>query len=255
MRLARENGIKVLLDGQGADEVLPGYHYYIPLFVASLLKEGHPLRALKSLVRMAGTGVLSATESTSLVLAKSLYHALGLKGFRGTEASKILRPEFILPPAEQFHSHFQLQSKDDVFNSLQSLLRHEDRNAMAFSVEARTPFLDYRLVDLFMAMPGEWKIRDGWTKPFLRDAMAGILPERVRLRVDKKGFVTPEPAWYAAELQKIHTTLMRPDSPLLPWVSTERMKNWLWARRSRGYHSLIWRLLCVHFWMERFKLR
>jgi asparagine synthase (glutamine-hydrolysing) len=99
----------------------------------------------------------------------------------------------------------------DVFHaSLPALLRYEDRNSMAFSLEARTPFLDYRLVELAFAMPMSHKIRDGWTKRALRDATEGTLPPEIQWRKDKKGFVTPETIWLRAGRTQLRDTLASP---------------------------------------------
>ena len=96
----------------------------------------------------------------------------------------------------------------DVFHaSLPALLRYEDRNSMAFSIEARTPFLDYRIVELAFAMPMAHKIRDGWTKRVLRDATEGVLPREIQWRKDKKGFVTPETIWLRQGRDRLRDTL------------------------------------------------
>ena len=126
---------------------------------------------------------------------------------------------------------------------------------MAFSIEARLPFLDHRIVELFLRMPGGYKMRDGWTKPFIRDAMKGVMPEPVRLRVDKKGFVTPENIWYKAHLRRIKDLLLSNHTPLQIWVDREQLSKWL---QSDSYERVgergLWRLLAIHFWMERFAL-
>ena len=79
-------------------------------------------------------------------------------------------------------------------------LRVEDRNSMAHSVEARLPFLDYRLVSLAFSLPGEWKLRGGWNKYLVREAMKGVIAEPVRTRRDKMGFPTPSKDWWARRL-------------------------------------------------------
>ncbi len=79
--------------------------------------------------------------------------------------------------------------------NLPMLLRYEDRNSMAHSIESRLPFLDYRLAEFILSLPDEYKIRDGWTKAVMREAMTGILPEKIRTRMDKIGFETPEEVW------------------------------------------------------------
>lgn len=253
MRLARQSGVTVLLDGQGADEVMPGYHTFIPLYLAGLLRSGQPLRAWHELDRMRRTGILTATEPAMRTLAKLIYHALGLTGFRRDRLAGVMRPEHAVVREHPSPMGFQETIHDDLFGSLQSLLRHEDRNSMAFSVEARTPYLDYRLVELFLGMPGVYKMRDGWTKPFLREAMRGRMPEPVRLRVDKKGFVTPEAAWIGTDAARIKSTLLDAASPIGEWVDSGRLRRLL-AEEEWLRDGTAWRLLSVHFWMTRFGL-
>jgi asparagine synthase (glutamine-hydrolysing) len=84
------------------------------------------------------------------------------------------------------------------------LLHWEDRNSMAHGIEARLPFLDYRLVEFNLGLPPEYKIYNGMTKFILREAMHGVLPDKISRRVDKLGFVTPEEIW-----MKKHQQLFR----------------------------------------------
>jgi len=87
------------------------------------------------------------------------------------------------------------------YSILPGLLHYEDRNSMAFSIETRLPFLDYRLVEYAFTLPLEKKIKEGVTKVVLRNAMKSILPEEVRNRKDKMGFVTPEGIWFRTNLK------------------------------------------------------
>ena len=73
---------------------------------------------------------------------------------------------------------------------------------MAHSVEARLPFLDYRLVSLLFGLPPEWRLRGQWTKYVLREAMRGKIPESIRLRTDKMGFPLPSRNWFAEVLNE-----------------------------------------------------
>jgi len=84
---------------------------------------------------------------------------------------------------------------------LPGLLHYEDRNSMAFSLETRLPFLDYRLVEYIFSLPAEQKLKDGVTKVILRDAMKGTLPDEIRNRMDKMGFGTPEDIWFRTVLK------------------------------------------------------
>jgi asparagine synthase (glutamine-hydrolysing) len=85
---------------------------------------------------------------------------------------------------------------------LEHLLKWEDRNSMWFSIEARVPFLDYRLVERVLACPGDMIILNGMTKNLLREGMKGIIPEKIRLRRDKIGFETPQSEWFRTPLWK-----------------------------------------------------
>jgi asparagine synthase (glutamine-hydrolysing) len=248
MRLAKKNNVKVLLDGQGADEVLAGYHNYIPAFLTSFFRKGKLLQGYRHLRAMNRTGVLTATHPASILTLRMIRGVLGLNFFRQSALNPLLNSEYRcdrVPVA----AGFQNLLFQDIYGSLQSLLRHDDRNSMAFSVESRTPFLDYRLVELFLQMPGGYKFRDGWTKPFLREAMSGLMPDAVRLRVDKKGFVTPESAWYRSNIGRIRSELLSPHSLLQLWIDRAKLTSFL-----QKDSPAIWRLLGVHFWINRFGL-
>ena len=105
------------------------------------------------------------------------------------------------------------QKIDLTYSGIPAFLRHEDRNSMAHSVESRHPFLDYRLVEFAVNCPPDFKLRDGWSKWILRNAMKGILPEKLRLRRTKMGFDAPDAVWMRLGLQNGHRELW--DTPKL----------------------------------------
>ena len=255
MRLAHQRGLKVVLEGQGADEVLAGYHRYIPEYVASLIRTGEFSEATQALCAMRKTGILTASESIWRFLPKVLRGLLHLRWFREPATRPLMHHEYSCVRSEVPPAGFQPLLYDDVFGYLQSLLRQGDRNSMAFSVESRTPFLDYRLVEMFLGMPGVYKVRNGWTKPFTREAMTGKMPEAVRLRVDKKGFATPEVAWYHRNLDRIREVLLCPTSRIHLWLDRTKLARWLEDDAStRISGSTLWRILSVHFWAETFNV-
>jgi len=87
-------------------------------------------------------------------------------------------------------------------------LRTEDRNSMAHGVEARLPFMDYRLISLLFQLPAEWKMRGPWNKYVLREAMKHHIPESVRSRPDKMGFNFPLGTWVGTALyEPLHDML------------------------------------------------
>ncbi len=93
------------------------------------------------------------------------------------------------------------------------------------------------------------------TKPFLREALQGSMPDDIRLRVDKMGFVTPEPTWYLTHFDRIRKVLLSPNSPVHLWLNPVELDRWLDKKRfvvPRDFS--LFRILAVHFWMIRFGL-
>jgi asparagine synthase (glutamine-hydrolysing) len=170
--LAAANGMKVMLDGQGADEAFAGYHSFFAPYVAGLVRErrfGEAWAAMSELKRRHGFG-----------------HWRAIKGV-GRIATH--------PSASPFASLSALSHAQLTSSNLQMLLRFEDRNSMAHSIEARVPFLDHRLVEFALGLPDAFKLGGGVTKRVMRSAMSGVLPDRIRDRVDKIGFETPQASW------------------------------------------------------------
>jgi asparagine synthetase B (glutamine-hydrolysing) len=136
------------------------------------------------------------------------------------------------------------------FDPLPSLLRFDDRNAMAHSIESRVPFLDYRLIEFCFALPPEQKIRDGVTKFILRQAMTGILPEDVRMRQDKIGFSTPQEAWLREDLapwlREVFTSAEFRARPYFQHDAVLRLLDQPGAGASAT--TILWRCLAVELW-------
>lgn len=214
MEIVAHRKVKVLLDGQGGDELLAGYHSYFMMFWRSLAaqrKWRKLWQEISSYHRLFGL----LTRSNLMTLGRLTPPALRSIGksvvknthpFRLTDL--ILNPNF----AQMFRDrrYYPEMRSGDMFqdylyhsltrSSLPALLHYEDRNSMAYSIEARVPFLDYRLVEFVSAIPAEQKIQQGLTKAILRHSLQGILPESVRLRSDKMGFVTPQQNWLSNDL-------------------------------------------------------
>ncbi|MBI4835411.1 MAG: asparagine synthase (glutamine-hydrolyzing) [Planctomycetes bacterium] len=213
-RLAKESGVTVMLDGQGADEIFAGYPTYYAVYLIQLLKQlrfsalsaelsGYCRVRKSSLAKIAG-------DLFSAYLSRRLYRIFDR---RVRHEIKWLNTDFWQEGVKQspHNKYLQMLKKENPYEgagdltkklyemfvsaSLPALLRYEDKNSMAFSIESRVPFLDYRIVEFVFSAPDNQKIRNGWTKYLYRQAMKGILPEEVRLRRDKMGFVTPEDIW------------------------------------------------------------
>lgn len=210
MRMAREQGVTVLLDGQGADEQLLGYRKFYAFYIMSLLRQGRPMLGLTELVKHFGTWDV----------LKTLQLRRGLRYWQGAQLGSVSLAQHVLQP------DFARQFSDSVVNmgiagslgerikaditrfSLPVLLRYEDKNSMAFAREARVPFLDYRLVEFVAGLPLNLKLRNGWTKYCLRrGAQSRVAPEILK-RKDKLGFATPEEDWFrqalAADVQQTY---------------------------------------------------
>jgi asparagine synthase (glutamine-hydrolysing) len=214
-RLAATNGIRVVLSGQGADETLGGYHYLFDhmlvtealrgrlptlLTQASYVAESSgqsPREVLVRCVRMARAHLMSSLGSYRDVQARRrLLDGRG-RPFLTPAFRELAMPARRLPPGQTLSVALERATRQ---SPLPHYLRVEDRNSMAHSVESRVPFLDHRLVELGLGLPARWKMSDGWNKRVLRDAMAGRIPESVRLRRQKFGFPTSSKRWFAGPL-------------------------------------------------------
>ncbi len=206
--LAREHGVKVLLDGQGADEMLGGYHGFFGARLSGLLRSGRldlllrELRSLKTqhgyplswgLSRMAD--MLLPDQIRQVLRASSGRSAGGSSNWLDIQKLEVSGADPFLALRTRRPSVGELSMAQLVSSNLPMLLHCEDRNSMAHGVEARVPFLDHRLVEFSLGLQEVHKISRGVTKRVLRESMRGVLPEPVRQRMDKLGFVTPEEVW------------------------------------------------------------
>jgi len=185
MELAKEKGVIVLLDGQGADEYLAGYlpfyHTYLnQLFYTDRMKY---MQEFLEFTKLRGDSFkdLKAHET------------LGMK--LGRVKRKILHQD--MP-----YNHLSLKTelkKHTLSAGLKELLRYADRNAMAHSREIRLPFLSHKLVDFVFKLPDNYKLKSGWTKFILRKSMEPILPKEICWRVDKVGYEPPQSDWLKSD--------------------------------------------------------
>lgn len=216
-RTASQRGLKVILHGGGADEYLAEYPSTFLNYWCTLLKTGSFKDTWKEIVAYC---VLRGGEPWPLFrnslrhLCKSELHHVGVyrrlaRWRHGREIEK--HPWFTqelrayLPYSGQEYLEPSLDSALDrsvTRAPLPVYLRVDDRNSMAHSVEARVPFLDYRLVSLAFQLPAHWKMHGPWNKYLLREAMRYRIPESVRSRVEKWGFALPIKQWFASELSE-----------------------------------------------------
>lgn len=262
MELARAKGLKVLLDGQGGDESLAGYFRYLPIRLRDLLAGGDPGAFLALLGPVADRLGLSTTLALTfepwlpqgLVAPLRRRFGQGKDRVLGRTLAKLGAADVPRPPRE-FGSALARQLAFDLTQRLlPSLLRYEDRNSMAFSIETRLPFLDYRLVEFAFSLPDDQKLDGVTTKAILRRALKDRVPARVLERRDKMGFETPADEWlrgrFAAEVRK---RLLAP-GPLHEWVDPERMRSELerYFEGRRGIGLQVWRWLSLESWARHY---
>jgi asparagine synthase (glutamine-hydrolysing) len=211
-RLASANGVKVVLTGQGADEVLGGYPSYFAHYWAELARRGAARAAWREIGAYCAVHGGSQGALFRRVMERRAREVLYQVGPLRRLAARRTRhhnplaaswyaPELLhaLPRDDDRSTNGSLRAvlrRSVERESLPLYLRIEDRNSMAHSVEARLPFLDYRLVSLAFQMPAVWKLRGPWNKYVLREAMRGRIPEIVRIRPDKMGFPTSVAQWF-----------------------------------------------------------
>jgi len=250
MREARKNGIPVLLDGQGADEILLGYIMYFGMYLRSTLRDrgvaaaAHELRQSLSCNQRMSLGkaikFLTGVGTPRLRYFRSRCQCAWLKGARNT-------PQVLLDCNAARGNLRDFQCNEIGRTTLPSLLHYEDRNSMAFSVETRLPFLDYRVVELCLSLPLRSKIRDGWTKWTLRRAMSGILPESIAWRRDKLGFEAPATHWLEEHDKTFRQAIL--SSELVRSVTHERRLRYMLPGMSPLQR---WRLSSVAMWSSQF---
>ncbi|MDB5024596.1 MAG: hypothetical protein JWP78_2351 [Mucilaginibacter sp.] len=198
MKKAKDAGIVVLLDGQGADEILLGYSRYIAAYFKSL-----PFTNLiNNIIKAKDHFGISALTLLKYYLYFTSYSIRGKRNmwrFRHikTQYIKYLGIDTVKKITAGYKDIDKLQQLEIFSTQLPSLLRYEDKNSMASSIEARLPFLDWNFVELALSINNSFKIRNGWSKFILRRAMqGGTLPDEITWRKKKLGFNAPTSIWF-----------------------------------------------------------
>jgi asparagine synthase (glutamine-hydrolysing) len=254
MRIAHEHRTTVLLDGQGADELLAGYQFYFPAYQLDLVDRwrlgrlAYDTLLFRRRLHRASRGYADSirrfNHKTALgprVLARSWRSrssvAAGPYDAGVPEAVPGMRLRRQIAEALQY-------------NSLPMLLRYADRNAMAFSRETRFPFLDHELVDWCVRLPDRAFIRDGWQKHILRQATRDILPPEIRLRADKVGYAAPLDLWLRDSLRDwAHDRLFTGAIVDLEGYDRSGIED-LWHRHQAGENNswALWRWISLNEW-------
>lgn len=261
MKRARELNYLVMIDGQGADELLGGYQYYFQYFqhdsfvkeqwwklqwntqlyafrlwLASLRYDNYERRFSrnpgKTYAELQDRGSLPYADPNKYPNAPGLPKLAPGNSFRYTLASGML------------------------YDSLPSQLHSGDRNSMAHGVECRYPFLDYELVDWCIKLPNRAFINRGWQKAVLRQATYGFIPSRVRWRADKVGYSGPQDTWVREGLKawigdRIFDSTLRD----LESYDLQKIQNW-WSSHQNmeaDYSTILWQWASIAEWLNMAK--
>lgn len=256
MRLALEHRTTVLLDGQGADELLGGYQSYFPSYQLDLLDRGHlatlvrDTRTFRKRLRAARTEYVDSTRRFDHDVALGLPRLLAV-WLRSSRA--VAAPAEGLPAATRGMRFRRGLAEAMQYNTLPLLLRYADRNAMAFSRETRFPFLDHTLVDWCAGLPDGALVHDGWQKAILRYAVQDLLPAEITWRADKVGYAAPLDVWLRQSLrdwghERLFSSAVRDvegyDGAVLRRLWDEHQSG------SRNNSWAVWRWISLAEWLE-----
>jgi asparagine synthase (glutamine-hydrolysing) len=208
MREAASMGTKVVLSGQGADELFCGYRKYVGFYAQQLLRD----RKILKLSKMLLTFLLRGTVLNQFRFSEAKRYLTTNKEVSGFLGEKM---RAFLPVPMGLQKGMRLvdrQIYDLQKTSVPSLTHYEDRMSMANGVEIRLPFLDQRLVELALKLPEKFKLKSGWTKYVLRKAIEDKLPSDITWRKDKQGFLNPQAQWLKNEWKPIVKNHIAKDS-------------------------------------------
>jgi asparagine synthase (glutamine-hydrolysing) len=260
-RSASESGMKVMLDGQGGDESLLGYpQYYVPnllrlLTPTTLGRFVAEFYALHAQHRISFTSFLAGLLQINLgPLMSPIYRILGV-GQRGLRKDWYRTHTHTLDIAYRASDHLLNHAMTVLrYNGLPDLLHFEDRNSMAFSIEARLPFLDVRLVEFLFSLPVEEKLDRGLTKVILRRSMSGLVPDTILSRRDKMGFATPQDEWLRGPLRSFSESFLRDPRSYESGIFSRVDIDMMWQRFLHGKtsSSAIWRVINFLSWHKKF---
>lgn len=253
MKLANEHCIKVLLDGQGADESLGGYSIFTGVYLWEILKSGNIFSFFSEANKIKNNRLVSPYRELSRVLFHSLPNVIAyfIKD-RTRLPYSIFDTDIKIPnKVKSIYSNFLNGSVHNITNGLQELLRYEDKSSMAFSIESRVPFLDHRLVEFSLMINSSLKIYNGYSKYILRKSIENYAPSEIVWRKDKKGFVTPESDW-----QKEISEIMRQyiNECSFPGIIDKKktLKVFSDYGKNNTFDSQIWKLFAILKWYNIF---
>lgn len=270
MEMAGEN-VRVVLDGQGADELFAGYLYYFSYFIRGLLEQNDLMsryKAIKELVivKKYWPEMIKSIGTDDVVRAVGIKHSVlfqdsnQIKQCKDERKLSFFSNSFIKSiEAGPYNDEYKIKCPsslnaklcaDLMRDSIPSLLHNEDGNAMAFSVESRIPFLDYRIVEFALALDAKYKIRNVWTKWIVRKSLREYLPKNVVKRKNKMGFPAPFNRWLiSGKCREEYKTLIFDFAKrnIVPEETVEFLYN-AHMEIKADYSDLLFKYVCLELW-------
>lgn len=268
---ARESGVTVTLDGQGADEMLAGYAGYPGPRLRSMLETGHLFDAWTFLSTWAQWPGRSKVQAAKALAGQCMHGSLynTLRALNGDETApswlrrQVLEEHGVMM---RFPNHLPVITargrrlvaelgQSLSVRGLNALLRHGDRNSMRFSIESRVPFLTIKMADLLLSIPEEYLISPrGETKHVFRAAMRGIVPEDILRRRDKIGFSTPEQSWILSLPKETNKWLT--EDLKIPFLDQSKIISEFnrITKNKKKSSAQAWRWINFHQWYKHYFL-
>jgi asparagine synthase (glutamine-hydrolysing) len=268
-REAGNNNVKVMLDGQGADEQLAGYHNFFSPHLSGLFKSFKWISLVKEMSaihKIHGYPWLTVfSYFANGVLPEPVRDFLRRKTGKTNSSPEWLNTDILKCSPQnpiislglgRVNTIRELSIVQLTTSNLQMLLHWEDRNSMAHSIESRVPFLDYRLVEFVVGLPDEFKLSGGITKNVLRASMKDILPDNIRNRMDKLGFVTPEEVWMKEDVKGLFRNRLKAvinnSNGIIKKEALDFFDDLIDGKRP--FSHMPWRLISFGEWLERFEV-
>ena len=267
MRRARDHGVKVVLNGHGSDEVWAGYpQRFVPRFLADLFLSGRFVRGLKEYQAFRATGEWTTRKFLAVCVGGLTPSPLRSRALRFYRRRRGQVAE-IFPDARLYYSG-NTRNSDGLSLLGEALrvcftqtvlpmwLRMEDRVSMACSVESRLPFLDHRLIEFGFALADDLRLRDGYTKFILREAVKDVLPANIVSNRRKQRFQAPAGQWLEGALRPMLQDLFYGPCNVQPYLDLtrfrERLRAYLAGSKQALNSRLLWRVLNVELWMQAY---
>lgn len=274
-KLASEN-VKVVLGGQGGDEIFGGYARYIVAYLEQAIKgaifedndEGEHIVSLHSIVQNLPylkqyTPMLKSFWNADVFAPMDQRYFKLINRFNGSsnilteEFSKDFDKEKVYATYQKLFnkpstlSYFNKMTQYDLTTNLPALLQVEDRTSMSVSLESRVPLLDYRIVELIATMPPAMKFKGGEMKYIFKKVIADILPEKILQRKDKIGFAVPLNHWLKSKTSDFFKDIM---------LSTKARNRGIFNTNEvlklidneRLFGRKLWGIICLELWYQQF---